>query len=79
MLIEEPPCTPLPSNDLVHSGPPKTKAWRKFLVMYLVMVAVSTSAIWLLEHASIFSAFRTATVAAVGKTFAATWVSALFD
>jgi hypothetical protein len=61
-----------------------TTGWRscklvKTLAMYLTMVVVSTTAIYLLEHASLFCAFRTALVAAVGKTFAANWVSGLFN
>ena len=52
---------------------------KKTLVMYAVMVTVSTSAIFVLEHATLSSAFRTALVAAVGKTFAANWVSSFFD
>ena len=51
----------------------------KTLTMYAAMVVVSTSAICLLEHVSLFNAFRTALVAAIGKTFAANWVSGLFD
>lgn len=43
------------------------------------MVVVSTLAIYLLEHATVASAFRTALVAAIGKTFAAGWVMTLFD
>ena len=51
----------------------------KMLAMYLTMVTVSTFTIYMLEHASLFSAFRTALVAAVGKTVAANWVSGIFD
>lgn len=51
----------------------------KMVAMYFAMVAVSTCAIYLLEHATLLNAFRTALVAAVGKTFAATWVSGIFD
>ncbi|QEG23040.1 hypothetical protein [Mariniblastus fucicola] len=52
---------------------------KKIVAMYVVMVAVSTTAIFFLEHASLLNAFRTALVAAVGKTIAANWVSGLFD
>ena len=52
---------------------------KKTIAMYFAMVAVSTGAIFLLEHASIFGAFRTALVAAIGKTFAANWVSGFFE
>ncbi len=52
---------------------------KKTLVMYAVMVAVSTTAIFFLEHSSLVNAFRTALVAAVGKTIAANWVSGLFE
>lgn len=52
---------------------------KKTLAMYCTMVAVSTCAIFFLEHASLLGAFRTALVAAIGKTFAANWVSGLFD
>lgn len=62
----------------------KVSAWRsrkslKMVVMYVTMVTVSTLAIYTLEHASFFNAFRTALVAAIGKTFAANWVSGIFD
>ena len=52
---------------------------KKAAAMYCTMVAVSTCAIFCLEHASLINAFRTALVAAVGKTLAANWVSGLFD
>ena len=52
---------------------------KKTVTMYLVMVAVSTLIIFWLEHASIESAFRTAMVAAIAKTFAANWVSGIFE
>lgn len=51
----------------------------KIVAMYATMVVVSTLAIYFLEHASVLSAFRTALVAAIGKTVAATWVSHLFS
>ena len=57
---------------------PKNGKWKKTVVMYCTMVAVSTIAICWLEHASCLNAFRTALVAAVGKTIAATWVSEWF-
>ena len=37
------------------------------IAMYQTMVTVSTFAIYVLEHASLFNAFRTALVAAVGR------------
>lgn len=51
----------------------------KMLAMYVTMVVVSTTAIYLLEHASLVNSFRTALVAAIGKTLAANWVSGIFD
>ncbi|MEM9942359.1 MAG: hypothetical protein AAF939_12410 [Planctomycetota bacterium] len=59
-------------------------SWRsrpiyKMLAMYLTMVVVSTTAIYLLEHSTLVNAFRTALVAAIGKTLAANWVSGIFD
>ena len=59
-------------------------SWRsgrlaKTVTMYAAMVVVSTCAITLLEHVSLVNAFRTALVAAIGKTLAANWVSGLFD
>ena len=51
----------------------------KVAAMYLTMVMVSTLAIFFLEHSSLFNAFRTALVAAIGKTIAANWVSGIFD
>jgi uncharacterized membrane protein len=55
------------------------KRLQKIMAMYATMVVVSTCAIFWLEHASIISAFRTALVAAIGKTFAAHWVSSFFE
>ena len=52
---------------------------KKTLAMYCTMVVVSTVAIFLLEHATVLSAFRTALVAAIGKTIAASWVTTLFE
>ena len=57
----------------------RKKRITKLAAMYLTMVIVSSLAIYFLEHASIFSAVRTALVAAIGKTVAATWVSSLFN
>ncbi len=62
----------------------KPKNWRsrksvKAGALYLTMVIVSTIAIYFLEHATFLNAVRTALVAAVGKTFAAYWVSGIFD
>jgi len=59
-------------------------SWRsrksvKTLAMYCSMVTVSTLAIFFLEHATLVNAFRTALVAAIAKTFAANWVSGIFD
>ena len=51
----------------------------KTLAMYFAMVTVSTLAIFWLEHATIYNAFRTALVAAIAKTFAANWVSTIFE
>ena len=51
----------------------------KTAAMYATMVVVSTCAIFLLEHATLYSAFRTALVAAIGKTLAANWVSTIFE
>lgn len=57
----------------------KSNRVAKTAAMYCAMVAVSTVTIYWLEHSALISAFRTAMVAAVGKTIAATWVSGLFD
>ena len=51
----------------------------KILTMYFTMVCVSTIAIYWLEHSTLINAFRTAIVAAIGKTLAANWVSGIFD
>ena len=72
------------SSNSENQNREKKGAWRsrksvKTFAMYFAMVAVSTLAIYFLEHASLFNAFRTALVAAIGKTFAATWVSGVFD
>ena len=55
------------------------KRLARVIALYATMVLVSTIAIYFLEHASVFSAIRTALVAAIGKTVAATWVSHLFS
>ena len=57
----------------------RKSTWQKTAVMYCVMVAVSTTAIFFLEHATFYNAFRTALVAAIGKTLAAIWISGFFD
>ena len=59
-------------------------AWKsnqtlKTVSLYATMVIVSTVAIYLLEHASLVNAIRTALVAAVGKTAASLWVSGFFE
>lgn len=51
--------------------------WKKLIAgktfaLYFTMVLVSTLAIYFLEHASLLNAIRTAFIAAIGKTFAAT-------
>ena len=51
----------------------------KVVTLYATMVVVSTLAIYFLEHATVVNAVRTALVAAIGKTFAANWVSSLFN
>ncbi len=56
-----------------------TRRIKKTVALYATMVVVSTCAIFLLEHATILNAFRTALVAAVGKTVAASWVTGYFD
>ena len=63
------------------AGPVRKKGRliRKTAVMYVTMVAVSTVAIFFLEHVTILNAFRTAVVAAIGKTVAANFVSGYFD
>ena len=72
-------------NEVEDQSQAKTSnSWRsrksaKTVAMYCTMVLVSTAAIYFLEHASLFNAFRTALVAAIGKTFAATWVAGIFD
>lgn len=63
---------------------PVVSSWRsrksvKVLAMYCSMVTVSTMAIFFLEHSTLVNAFRTALVAAIAKTFAANWVSGIFE
>ena len=70
--------------EIVVSDVPATRSWRtcrftKIATLYLTMVLVSTSAIFLLEHVTLINAFRTALVAAIGKTVAANWVAGLFS
>lgn len=60
-------------------GGKRKPRFSKTIALYCTMVVVSTLAIYFLEHASIASAFRTALVAAIGKTFAAGWVMTLFE
>ncbi len=55
------------------------KRFKKTLAMYATMVTVSTFAIFFLEHVTLYNAVRTALVAAVAKTFAANWVTGLFQ
>ena len=69
-------CERQPSNP---DPPKKGRLIKKTVVMYLTMVAVSTVAIFWLEHATVFNALRTALVAAVGKTIAANMVSGFFE
>jgi len=57
----------------------RSQRLKKTVALYATMVFVSTWAIFFLEHASIVGALRTALVAAVGKTFAATWVTSFFE
>lgn len=71
-------------NTTIETTVDQRTSWRsrkslKVVAMYLTMVAVSTGAIYFLEHASLLNAFRTALVAAVGKTLAANWVCGMFD
>ena len=66
-------------DDIVILQMNARKQLAKVIAMYATMVLVSTIAICFLEHASVLSALRTALVAAIGKTVAATWVSHLFS
>jgi len=52
---------------------------KKALAIYGTMVVVSTLTIAFLEHTSIASAFRTALVAALGKTIAVSFVGSYFE
>ena len=72
-------CTCCLENDKSNQKNASWLSLKKTLAMYLTMVCVSTLAIYLLEHASILSAMRTAVVAAIGKTIAANWVVSLFQ
>jgi hypothetical protein len=49
------------------------------VALYSAMVVVSTIAIFFLEHATLVNAIRTALVAAIGKSVAASWVVQMFD
>ena len=51
----------------------------KAAALYLSMVIVSTTTIFWLEHATLLHALRTALIAAVGKSVAASWVVQIFD
>ena len=62
-----------------HSQAPWNSRVKRTAAVYATMVFVSTCTIYFLEHASVLSAFRTALVAAVGKTVAVNWVTSLFD
>ena len=57
----------------------RSNRWIKGLALYATMVCVSTCAIFFLEHATMVHAIRTALVAAVGKSVAASWIVQLFD
>lgn len=71
-------CIRCENNTAKENGGAKYRL-KKMLAMYATMVTVSTVAIFLLEHVTFSNAIRTALVAAVAKTFAANWVSALFQ
>lgn len=72
-------CTCCLENGTDQGAVSAQKRLQKIVAMYLTMVMVSTLAIYFLEHASLLSAFRTALVAAIGKTVAANWVSSCFN
>lgn len=57
----------------------RLKTVKKTIAIYLTMVAVSTLTIALLEHVEWANAFRTAIVAALGKTLAVCVVGSFFD
>jgi len=78
-LVNENITTDAAAAELQTSTGWRSRKLFKTIAMYITMVCVSTVAICLLEHASVFNAFRTALVAAVGKTVAANWVSGIFD
>ena len=52
---------------------------RKFFAVYGTMVVVGTLTIAFLEHTSFLCAFRTALIAAVGKTVAVSVVGSCFE
>lgn len=52
---------------------------KKALAVYGTMVIVGTLTIAFLEHSSFFCAFRTALVAAIGKTIAVSFVGSYFE
>lgn len=73
-----------PKVEGVPQAEPVLAHWRssrrvRLMALYLTMVAVSTCAIYFLEHVTLVNAFRTALVAAIGKTLAAHWVTGFFD
>ena len=80
-VIDSVVCSCFPEQESAGGQKVKSRAQalKKTVALYAAMVLVSTCAIYFLEHATIFNAFRTALVAAVGKTVAATWVSSWFD
>ena len=65
-------------NDSASGVRNSKKQLQKIIAIYITMVVVSTLTIFFLEDASLVSAFRTALVAAIGKTIAANWVSSFF-
>lgn len=82
--IEYPVCECRIENQSGAKDSKPTTSWKskksvKMLAMYGTMVVVSTTAIYFLEHATLTNAFRTALVAAIGKTVAANWVSGIFE
>ena len=66
-------------NGVVQPTLSSQKRLQKIAALYVTMVMVSTLAIFFLEHAPLICAFRTALVAAIGKTVAANWVSSFFN
>ena len=55
------------------------KSFKRAVALYGTMVFVSTLTIFFFEHSTVLSALRTALVAAIAKTFAATWVTGFFE